>query len=157
MTSALPQSFALPESFALTLRGYDREQVDDRLAELHEELRLIAVDRDAAQSQAEVLADRLAQARAEISVLRRQIDRLCRAPGDPTVVGDKVSRLLALAHAEADDVVLAARRRAAALRAEADAALRRTEAQLRAVDAVLAEAASVLDEEPREAPHTVAA
>ena len=30
----------LPESFALTLRGYDREQVGERLAELGEEPRL---------------------------------------------------------------------------------------------------------------------
>ncbi|MEV6898730.1 hypothetical protein [Amycolatopsis sp. NPDC051372] len=150
-------TFSLPESFALTLRGYDRAQVDDRLAELHEELRLITVDRDAAQSQAEVLADRLAQARAEISVLRRQIDRLCRTPGDPAVLGGKVSRLLALAHAEADDVVLAARQRAAALRAEADAAVRRTEAQLRDIDTVLAQAESVLGQEPGEKPHAVAA
>ncbi|MET7998267.1 hypothetical protein ABZU76_46060 [Amycolatopsis sp. NPDC005232] len=76
-------TFTLLESFALTLRGYDREQADDRLAELHEELRLLTVDRDTAQSQVEVLADRLAQARAETSVLREQLDRPCRAPGDP--------------------------------------------------------------------------
>ncbi|WIX75570.1 hypothetical protein QRX50_29165 [Amycolatopsis carbonis] len=136
----------LPESFALTLRGYDREQVDERLAELHEDLRLLALDRDAAQSQAEFLATRLAQARTEITALRGQLDRLCRAPADPAAVGAKVSRLLALAQSEADDLVLVAQHRAAAMRAEAEDAVRRTQAQLRAIDEVLADAESVLDE-----------
>ncbi|MFF4596357.1 hypothetical protein [Amycolatopsis sp. NPDC001319] len=136
----------LPESFALTLRGYDREQVDDRLAELHEELRLLTLDRDAAHSQAELLADRLTQARAEITALRDQLDRFCRAPADPAAVGAKVSRLLALARSEADDLVLTAQHRAAALRAEAEGTIRRTQAQLRAIDAVLAEAESALEE-----------
>ncbi|QRP50065.1 hypothetical protein [Amycolatopsis sp. FDAARGOS 1241] len=139
-------TLALPESFALTLRGYDREQVDERLAELHEELHLLVVDRDAALAQAEILAGRLAQARAELAVVRGQLDRLCRTPGEPAAVGDRVSRLLALAHCEADEIVLVARRRAAALRQEADEAVRRTRARLRAIDAVLAEAESALDQ-----------
>ncbi|MEV0074483.1 MULTISPECIES: hypothetical protein [unclassified Amycolatopsis] len=136
----------LPDSFALTLRGYDRGQVDDRIAELHEDLRLLTLDRDGAHSRAEFLADRLTQARAEITVLREQLDRLCRAPADPAAVGAKVSRLLALARSEADDLVLAAQHRAAALRAEAEGTVRRTQAQLRAIDAVLADAESVLEE-----------
>jgi cell division septum initiation protein DivIVA len=136
----------LPESFALTIRGYDRDQVDERLAELHEELHLLTLDRDAAQSQAELLAGRLAQARTEITALRGQLDRLCQTPADPAAVGTRVSRLLALARSEADDLVLTAHQRAAALRAEAEDAVRRTQVQLRAIDEVLADAESVLNE-----------
>ncbi|WP_372664869.1 hypothetical protein [Amycolatopsis kentuckyensis] len=166
----------LPESFALTLRGYDRDQVDERIDELLTEIRLLTADRDAAVAEAETLARRLEQARSDNAALRARADRLCRTPADPAAVGDRVRQLLELAHAEADGVVAAARQRAAAIVREAEetaarklddararaageadyarrraehlaAVERRTAERLRKIDAFLAEAAELLEED----------
>ncbi|QKV72910.1 DivIVA domain-containing protein [Amycolatopsis sp. Hca4] len=173
MTAPLP--LTLPESFALTFRGYDREQVDERIDELLAEIRLLTTDRDAAVAEAEHLARQLEHARAENAELTARADRLCRAPADPAAVGDRVRHLLELAHAEADGVVTAARERAAAIVGEAEesasrrtadaraqagrivedarrraerlaAVERRTADRLRRIDAFLADAEALLDE-----------
>lgn len=172
MTAPLP----LPESFALTFRGYDREQVDERIDELLAEIRLLTADRDAAVAEAETLARQLEQARADHAELRARTDRLCRTPADPAAVGDRVRHLLELAHAEAGGIVAAARERAAALVREAEETAgqrtadaraqayrivddarrradrladveRRTAERLRRIDAFLADAESVLEEQ----------
>lgn len=164
----------LPESFARTLRGYDRDQVDERIDELLTEILLLTADRDAAVAEAENLARRLEQARSDNAALRARADRLCRTPADPAAVGDRVRHLLELAHAEADGVVAAARQRAAAIVREAEetaarkledararaagevdyarrraehlaAVERRTADRLRKIDAFLAEAAELLE------------
>lgn len=138
----------LPTSFAITLRGYDREQVDEHLAELQDEARLLVFDRDAAVAEAENLARRLEEARAEIERLRARLDRLVGTPADPSAVGDRVGHLLALAHAEAEAILAAARERAAAIVRQAAAAEQRTAARLRAIDGFLARAEHLLAEEP---------
>ncbi|WP_086845564.1 DivIVA domain-containing protein [Amycolatopsis kentuckyensis] len=172
MTAPLP----LPESFALTFRGYDRAQVDERIDELLAEIRLLTTDRDAAVAEAEHLARQLERARADHAELSARADRLCRTPADPAAVGDRVRHLLGLAHAEAGEIVATARERAAAIVAEADEAAgrrtadaraqacrivedarrradrlaaveRRTADRLRRIDALLAEAESVLEEQ----------
>jgi DivIVA domain-containing protein len=150
----------LPTSFALTVRGYDREQVDEHLAELHDELRLLTLDRDAAVAEAETLARHLENARAEADDLRARLDRVLRAPADPEVLGERVRHMLHLARAEADAVVANAHRHAAAVLDRAAEAERRTAARLRAVDDVLARAEHVLADEPPvpvRGPHRVAA
>ncbi|WP_439381130.1 DivIVA domain-containing protein [Amycolatopsis lexingtonensis] len=137
----------LPTSFALTLRGYDREQVDEHLAELRDELRLLTLDRDAAVAEAETLARRLEAARTEIDRLRVRLDRLAAAPADPAAVGDRVRHMLELARAEADAVVTTAHRRADAIVEQATAVERRAAARLRAIDDYLARAEHLLAEE----------
>ncbi|MFJ7214505.1 DivIVA domain-containing protein [Amycolatopsis sp. NPDC098790] len=168
----------LPESFALTLRGYDRDQVDERIDELLTEIGLLTADRDAAVAEAETLARRLEEARSANAALRARADRLCRTPADPAAVGDRVRHLLELAHAEADGVVAAARQRGAAIVREAEdtaarkledarvhaareieharhrveylaATERRTADRLRKIDAFLAEAAELLEADTR--------
>ncbi|ADJ46290.1 hypothetical protein AMES_4465 [Amycolatopsis mediterranei S699] len=170
MTAPLP----LPESFALTFRGYDREQVDERIDELLAEIRLLTTDRDAAVAEAGHLARQLERARADHAELSARTDRLCRTPADPAAVGDRVRHLLDLAHAEADGIVATARERAAAIVREAEEAAeqrtadararayrivddarrradrlaaieRRTADRLRQLDAFLADAESLLD------------
>ncbi|MBE1495810.1 DivIVA domain-containing protein [Amycolatopsis lexingtonensis] len=137
----------LPTSFALTLRGYDREQVDEHLAEIRDELRLLTLDRDAAVAEAETLARRLEAARTEIDRLRVRLDRLAAAPADPAAVGDRVRHMLELARAEADAVVTTARRRADAIVRQANAVEQRAAARLRAIDDYLARAEHLLAEE----------
>ncbi|WP_410586615.1 DivIVA domain-containing protein [Amycolatopsis sp. lyj-23] len=122
----------LPESFALTFRGYDREQVDERLEELVAEIRLLTADRDAAVAEAGHLARQLEQARADHAELTARTDRLCRTPADPAAVGDRVRHLLELAHGEAEEVVAAARDQAAAIVREAEEAARQRTADARA-------------------------
>ncbi|NBH04987.1 DivIVA domain-containing protein [Amycolatopsis sp. SID8362] len=137
----------LPTSFALTLRGYDREQVDEHLAETQEELRLLTLDRDAALAEAETLTRRLEAARTENDRLRARLDRLAATPADPAAVGDRVRRMLELARAEADTIVANARRRADAILEQATAAERRVAVRLRAIDDYLARAEHLLAEE----------
>lgn len=128
MTAPLP----LPESFALTWRGYDREQVDERIEELLTEIRLLTADRDAAVTEAENLARQLERARSGHAELSTRLDRLCRTPADPAAVGERVRHLLDLAHAEAEGIVATARERAAALVREAEEDTRRRDADARA-------------------------
>ena len=141
----------LPVSFALAVRGYDRVQVDEHLADLHDEIRLLALDRDAALAEAESLAQLLENTRVEANDLRARLDRVVRAPADPAAVGDRVRRLLELARAEADTIVAAARERAGAILRHATTAERRTAARLRAIDDYLARVEHILAEEPEPA------
>ncbi|GAB3146585.1 hypothetical protein GCM10027258_38500 [Amycolatopsis stemonae] len=141
----------LPVSFALAVRGYDREQVDEHLADLHDEIRLLTLDRDAALAEAETLARLLERTRAEADELRAHLDRVVRAPADPAAVGDRVRRMLELARAEADTIVAAARERADAVLRLAKTAERRTAARLRAIDDYLARAEHILADEPEPA------
>jgi DivIVA domain-containing protein len=143
----------LPVSFALAVRGYDREQVDEHLAELHDEIRLLTVDRDAAVAAAENLARSLESTRAEAAGLRARLKQVLTTPDDPAVLGERVRQMLELARAEADEVVRAAQRRATGLLDEATEAQRRTAARLRAIDDVLARAEDILADEPPGAPH----
>jgi DivIVA domain-containing protein len=143
-----PGVLPLPVSFALAVRGYDREQVDEHLAELHDELQLVTLDRDAAITEAESLARHLESARAEIDDLRARLNRLARTPADPAALAERVRRMLELARAEADAIVATAHRHAVAVRDRAAEAERRTAARLRAIDDVLARAEDILAEEP---------
>jgi DivIVA domain-containing protein len=142
-----PDTLPLPVTFALTVRGYDREQVDEHLAELNEEIRLLTLDRDAAVAEAEQLARCLEDTRAEVAGLRAHLDRVIRAPADPAILGDRLRRILELGHSEADAVVRAAQRRAATIIEQAEDARRRTVARLREIDDFLAQAEDILAEE----------
>jgi cell division septum initiation protein DivIVA len=144
----IPDTLPLPLSFALAVRGYDREQVEEHLAELHEEIRLLTLDRDAAITEAETLLRHLESARTEAADLRARMERLARTPADPGALGERVRLMLELARAEADTIVATAHRRAAAVRDRAAEAERRTAARLRAIDDVLARAEDILADEP---------
>jgi cell division septum initiation protein DivIVA len=143
-----PDTLPPPAAFALTVRGCDREQVDEHLAELNEEIRLLTLDRDAAVAEAEQLARCLEDARAEVSGLRAHLDRVIRTPADPAILGDRLRRILELGHSEADTAVRAAQRRAATIIEQAADTRRHTLARLREIDDFLAQAEDILAEEP---------
>jgi DivIVA domain-containing protein len=145
-----PDSLPLPVSFALAVRGYDREQVDEHLADLNEEIRLLTLDRDAAVAEAETLLRHLESARAEVDDLRTRLNRLARTPADPGALGERVRLMLECARTEADAIVATAHRRAAAVRERAAEAERRTAARLRAIDDFLARAEDLLADEPQQ-------
>ncbi|TQM84335.1 hypothetical protein FHX81_6779 [Saccharothrix saharensis] len=141
----------LRADFDVVWRGYDRAQVRHYVEGVEGELRVLAVDRDAAEARADDLARQLETARAEIRVLREHIDRISRTPIDPAALTERLRRMAELAHEEADEVAERARavaeahwataERAAArvrersdrLVAELDAQRRQAEAEHRAL------------------------
>lgn len=95
-------------------RGYDRDQVRSYVHAVEADLRLLATDRDAAATRAEDLARQLKAARSQIRELSEQVDRISRSPIQADALTERLGRMVALAHAEADEIT--ARARAAAER-----------------------------------------
>ncbi len=99
----------LHTDFDLVWRGCDRGQVQEYVQRVETELRLLAVDRDAAERRADALAAQLAAARAEVRELTERLDRLSRAPVDPATLTERLRRMAELAHAEAEEITGRAR------------------------------------------------
>jgi colicin import membrane protein len=99
----------LRADFDVTWRGYDRGQVRHYVEGVEAELRVLAVDRDAAEARADDLARQLETARAEIRALRRHVDRISRTPIDPAALTERLRRMAELAHEEADEITERAR------------------------------------------------
>ncbi|MFI9816493.1 coiled-coil domain-containing protein [Saccharothrix variisporea] len=99
----------LRTDFDAAWRGFDRRQVRHYVAAVEADLRLLAVDRDAAVARADDLARELERARAEIRELKERYDRVCRTPVEPDALSERLRRMLELAHAEADEVTSRAR------------------------------------------------
>ncbi|MCE6996033.1 hypothetical protein LZG04_14650 [Saccharothrix sp. S26] len=99
----------LRADFDVVWRGYDRGQVRHYVEGVEGELRVLAVDRDAAEARADDLARQLETARAEIRVLREHIDRISRTPIDPAALTERLRRMAELAHEEADEIAERAR------------------------------------------------
>lgn len=112
MTDGREELVPLRTDFDAAWRGFDRRQVRHYVAAVEADLRLLAVDRDAAVARADDLARELERARAEIRELKERYDRVCRTPVEPDALSERLRRMLELAHAEADEVT--ARARAAA-------------------------------------------
>ncbi|CAL9453507.1 hypothetical protein SUDANB95_02476 [Actinosynnema sp. ALI-1.44] len=112
VTDGREELVPLRTDFDAAWRGFDRRQVRHYVAAVEADLRLLAVDRDAAVARADDLARELERARAEIRELRDELDRVCRTPVEPEALSERLRRMLELAHAEADEVT--ARARAAA-------------------------------------------
>ncbi|MEP9391759.1 hypothetical protein ABLE94_05780 [Gordonia sp. VNK1] len=90
--------------FAVVMRGYDREQVADRLRRIDADMRVLAADRDAATANARELAAHLADARDEIEMLRREVDKLSVPPTTVQGMSERLSRMLQLASDEASEM-----------------------------------------------------
>lgn len=126
--------------FAVVLRGYDRSQVEARLAEMdrriHEEIR-----------RAEAAESSLTAARAHVRRLQEQLETRTPAPTSTTGDGDfgrRLARVLQAAEQEATELREKARADAEAIRAEARAEAE--EHRNRTEEALLSRAA-VLDRE----------
>lgn len=120
-----------PAPFDTVRRGFDRDQVTDRLQRMDAELRVLAADRDAANANANELATHLTAAREEINNLRSEVDRLSVPPTTAQGMSERLSRMLQLAsdeaseiranaQAEADETVSIAKQQAATLIGEAE-------------------------------------
>lgn len=115
----------LRTDFDLVWRGYDRHQVRHYVHSAEAELRLTAVDRDAAVARADDLARQLETARTEIAELRGRLDRICRTPVEPDALTGRLRRMVELAEEEASDVTARARAAAEQSWATADRAAAR--------------------------------
>lgn len=110
----------LHTDFDVVWRGYERGQVAAYVERVEEELRLLAVDRDAATRRADALAAQLEAARAEIQELKDKLDVAARNPADPAALTERLRRMVELAHAEADEIVTRARATAEQTRVSAE-------------------------------------
>jgi chromosome segregation ATPase len=100
--------------------GYNRAQVDEHMARLDADLRLLAADRDAAVSQASDLSRQLEAARARIESLRGQVDRLSMPPTSLEGLSERLQRMLRLAQDEANDIKARAEAAAVQIRKRAE-------------------------------------
>ncbi|WP_447003022.1 hypothetical protein ACRAKI_25370 [Saccharothrix isguenensis] len=94
----------LRADFDVVWRGYDKGQVRHYVEGAEAELRMIAVDRDAAVARADDLARQLEAARSEIRDLRARVDRISRTPIDPGALTERLRRMVELAHEEAAEI-----------------------------------------------------
>lgn len=99
----------LRTGFDLAWTGYRRDQVRHYVRQVEEELRILAVDRDAARSEAASLVAQLEGVRTENRRLRARIDRVCRTPITVDGARERLRHMVELAHAEAEEVVGRAR------------------------------------------------
>lgn len=111
--------------FGLRWRGYDRDEVDDYVAELEAELRLVTADRDASEARAEALATRLVTVQEENAALQDGLHRICLTPIDPKGLPERLARMVALAEEERRDVVRDAQLKALMIVGEAEQRARR--------------------------------
>src|SRR6266508_2967088 len=110
--------------FELSLRGYDRGQVNEHLLRLEDDLRVAIADRDIAAARSADLAAQLAAAHGEIEALRTKMQRL-ELP-TPENIGERVRHMLALAEEEAREAPADAQREQE--RRDAEAVARRQQA-----------------------------
>lgn len=98
----------LKSDFDTVWYGFRRSQVKFYIQQTETELRMLAEDRDSALSQVAELTAQLEQARAEVEVLKQQLDDQARTPIDAAALTDRLRRMVRLAHDEANEVVAAA-------------------------------------------------
>ncbi|MFC3897499.1 DivIVA domain-containing protein [Lentzea rhizosphaerae] len=99
----------LRTGFDVVWRGYDREQVDQHVDAVENDLRILTADRNAAVTRADALAQQLQAARSEITELRGRIDRISRTPVDTEGLTERLRRMVELAHDEAEEITQRAR------------------------------------------------
>ena len=113
--------------FGLRWRGYDRDEVDDYVAELESELRLVTADRDASEARADALASRLMSVQEENDALQDGLHRICLTPIDPKGLPERLARMVALADEERREVIRDAQLKALMIVGEAEARARALE------------------------------
>ncbi|MFC7756178.1 coiled-coil domain-containing protein [Tsukamurella soli] len=125
-------SASTPAPFAVALRGYDRDQVNQTFHRYQSDLRLMSADRDAAAAHARELTELLDDAQDEIDNLRREVDRLSVPPTTAEGMSDRIARMMRLASDEASEIRAQAESEAAETRSlaqqEADTVRREAEA-----------------------------
>jgi cell division septum initiation protein DivIVA len=128
------------QSFELALRGYDKRQVDQYIAQLDNEISTLAAERDWAVGEVKARTTQLQQLQTELTELHERPIQIDRASFRD--LGPMVDQMLALAEKQAGAIVGNATQRATNREAEADRMLGEARDQatqmLRGLDAQLA-------------------
>lgn len=148
---------APPIGFDVVMRGYDRNQVQDTVGRLEDDLRTVVAERDQAITRANDLHIQLEQASSDVSTLNSKL-RNAQAPTFESM-GERIASMLRLAEEEAGEIRRQAHADAEQTRAEAAAdkdAVDQENTQTRAdaqqtLDEAKAEADRVLGEAKAEA------
>lgn len=99
----------LKPDFDVVWHGYERSQVRHYVRQAETDLRLLEVDRDAAMAQAEDATEHSERMRTQNDQLRERFDVICRTPVDAGGLDERLRRMVALAEAEAAEIVDRAR------------------------------------------------
>ncbi|KZB83387.1 DivIVA domain-containing protein [Amycolatopsis regifaucium] len=106
--------------FAGSVRGYDKRQVDERLAELSTELKQLSRNRDEAVATAAELTKALGHAQKELDETKAALVRMSSSPSGAGAMAERVRMMMQLAEEEIADLKAAAEADAKSTRAEAD-------------------------------------
>ncbi len=106
--------------FAGAVRGYDKRQVDERLAELSTELKKTSRNRDEAVATAGELTKALGHAQKELDETKAALVRMSASPSGAGAMAERVRMMMQLAEEEIADLKAAAEADAKSTRAEAD-------------------------------------
>ncbi|MGP4018861.1 cellulose-binding protein [Saccharopolyspora sp. 5N708] len=98
----------LKSDFDTVWYGFRRSQVKFYIQQTEAEIRLVTEDRDSALSQVSDLTAQLNEARAEVELLKQQLDEQARSPIDAAALSDRLRRMVRLAQDEANEIVAAA-------------------------------------------------
>ncbi|MCI2421781.1 cellulose-binding protein [Saccharopolyspora sp. K220] len=98
----------LKSDFDTVWYGFRRSQVKFYIQQTEAEIRLVTEDRDSALSQVGDLSTQLNEARAEVELLKQQLDEQARSPIEAAALSDRLRRMVRLAQDEADEIVAAA-------------------------------------------------
>ncbi|PRZ43419.1 DivIVA protein [Antricoccus suffuscus] len=122
MNSDNPQDLiplgAPPIGFDVVMRGYDRNQVQDAIGRLEDDLRTVVSERDQAISRANDLHVQLEQASSDVTTLNSKL-RNAQAPTFESM-GERIASMLRLAEEEAAEIRRAATADADEIRANAE-------------------------------------
>ncbi len=139
-TDVLPMLTDANPGFPVAMRGYDRNQVDQFVARMDEDLRATVAERDTAAARSADLAAQLASAHAQIESLRRQL-RTANEAVTADNIDERVQARLEAANADAAKIRTAAEADAEAIRSgAADAASRVRATATAEADEILAQA-----------------
>lgn len=106
--------------FAGAVRGYDKRQVDERLAELSTELKQASRNRDEAVATAGDLTKALGHAQKELDETKAALVRMSSSPSGAGAMAERVRMMMQLAEEEIADLKAAAVADGTSTRAEAD-------------------------------------
>ncbi|WP_410637144.1 hypothetical protein [Amycolatopsis sp. lyj-346] len=115
-----PQSAPKTAQFAVSVRGYNQRQVDERLAELTKELRETSRNRDDAVATTSDLTKALAYAQKELAETKAALARMSSSPSGAGAMAERVRMMMQLAEEEIADLKSAAEADAASTRDQAD-------------------------------------
>jgi chromosome segregation ATPase len=118
---ALREDLTSRPRFELTLRGYDKRQVDQHVAQTDSDISTLTAERERAFGQVQDLAAQMRQLQAELTELRQRPVQVDRASFRD--LGPMVDQILALAEKQAEAITNTTAQRAANRQAEADRVL----------------------------------